>query len=107
MGDERLRNIVGQLELVRGRKMMFIGSSSSLAMSAYLSGYHSAAQALGVLLPYENWQSAKEERGWLRSAEVWPVSEMRERGMADEAMADEMLAIDIAAWQRIIEMTQA
>ena len=101
MGDERILHIIEELEQVRGRKMMFMGSNSSSAVGTFLLGFSSVCIVFGLPMPYKVRQQATEERGWSPSAEAWSVSEMRERGLTDEAIGDEMLAIDIAAWRRM------
>ncbi len=87
--------------------MMFIGSNSSSAASTFLVGFQSACLIFGLMLPYKYRQLATEEHGWSPSAEAWSLSEMRERGLTDEAIADEMLSIDIAAWRRMAEANAA
>ena len=101
MADERIAGIIEMLEHVRERPAVFAGGSTVCAVGTFLSGFDMGCYALGLSLPHEMRQQVKEERGGPRSAEVWPVAQMRERGMAEAAMASEMLAIDIAAWRRM------
>ncbi len=107
MEDQRILHIIQELERVRGRRMMFMGSNSASAASTFLLGFQSACFVFGLTLSYKHRQLATEERGWSPSAEAWSLSEMRERGLTDEAIADEMLAIDIAAWRRMAEASAA
>jgi len=101
MGDERILRIIEELERVRGRRMLFMGDNSSSAAGSFLCGFDCACMILGLHLPYEMRQQATEERGWPLSAEAWSVSAMRERGLTDEAIADEMIAINIGAWRHM------
>jgi len=87
--------------------MMFMGSNSFSAASTSLLGFESACFIFGLTLPYKYRQQATEERGWSPSAEAWSLSEMRERRLTDEAIADEILSIDIAAWRRMAEANAA
>ena len=83
------------------------GPERRLPSARFCGGIQSACQALGLTLPNQMRWQATEERGWPRSAEVWSVSAMRERGLTDEAIADEMIAIDIEAWRRLAETDKA
>jgi len=101
MGDERILRIIEELERVRGRRMLFVGDNSSSAAASFLCGFQCACMILGLNLPYAMRLQATEERGWPPSAEAWSVSAMREQGLSDEAIADEMIAIDIGAWRHM------
>jgi len=103
LSDRRILDIIEELEQTRKRRMMFVGSNSSSELMSYLMGFQNACTLFGLPLPYKWRLQAVEERGWSPSAEAWSVSEMRERGLADEAIADEILAIDIAAWRRMAQ----
>jgi hypothetical protein len=59
-------------------------------------GFSIAAYALG--LENSDWLKVAEKRGWKISS-VGTFPEMRERGMSDVEIADEVLAIEIEAWR--------
>ena len=103
MPDGRITGIIQMLEQIQERPGLFVAPLTSSSMSDFLSGFDTACYALGLPLPFEMRQQAKEERGWPRLAEVWSVSAMQERGLSDEAIAAEMLCIDIGAWRRMAE----
>ena len=78
---------------------MYIGELDWRTMQAFLSGVQLGMHGTNAQLPMACNQRAKVRRGWEETAQVWPMEEMRERGLDDAAMAREMLEIDILAWE--------
>ena len=96
---ETIARLIESLELVRRRPAMFAGREPS-AVQAFLSGSDLACREHGLWLRHATRQRAAAERGWVApTAEAWPVSQMRERGFGEAAVADELLAIEILAWR--------
>lgn len=96
--EQQVVALVAQLEVVRLRKSMFFWPVSGRMAEIFVFGFSAAAHALGLESENRTWLKAGEKRGWKIQA-VGPIPEMEERGLSDEEMADEVLAIAIEAWR--------
>jgi hypothetical protein len=67
------------------------------ATENFLGGFHLGCSACGLEVPFEIRERVTIERGWQWSAAL-PSDQMREKGLAEEEMIDELFAIEIAAW---------
>src|SRR4051794_24912570 len=82
----------------RRRKPMYLGTVDGTTAETFLCGFRVGCLACGLDVPLEIRQQATTARGWRWEASG-PVPEMRERGLSEEQIADELFAIEIAAWQ--------
>ena len=69
-----------------------------VAAKNFLSGFMTGCAACGLVVPHDFQERATIERGWLWSA-LRPIEEMREQGLTEEQIVDELLAIEISAWE--------
>ncbi len=96
--QQQINAIIDLLETARKRKAMYFQPVDGTAASNFVCGISSVAYALGIEGRREAWWKAIEKRGW-KVCGVGPLPAMQERGMTDEQIADEVLAIEVEAWQ--------
>ena len=105
--QEKAKRIITLLsEHVGKRPGMFIWKVEPEYLWTFLSGLHVAMFTIGLK---NNFQSVYErvawERGrWAFSANA-PHNVMRESGMADDAIIQEMIAIEVETWKRAYNIT--
>ena len=99
----RIAKIIEMLEHVRRRPGMYTGGTSTARIGSFMSGFDMACGLFDLSIPWEIRDQARKQRGWQPTNEGWPITEMRERGMTDEAIADEGLALDILEWKLLME----
>jgi hypothetical protein len=71
------------------RKEMYFQPVDSQTAKTFIDGFSTGCFAFGIHI---DWQAAETERGWTANA-CGPVAEMRQRGLSDQAIVDELLAI--------------
>ena len=100
MKDQNSRDaIIEHLEHVRNRPEMYAGEVSERAFYAYLSGFDAACTVLGHARSYDLYLQVCEERGWGMNA-LGPQKRMREMGLSEQAIVDELLTIEIETRRR-------
>jgi hypothetical protein len=104
MSKVNYSKIINALFHVKERPQMHIGKPSVESLECFIHGFNS-----GCFFANSDIDSAKHrklleqitvERGWL----LRPVSvsvEMRERGMSEPEIIQELLTIEIEAWSRL------
>jgi hypothetical protein len=96
--DEILR----LLESFRKRKSMYIGEVEVKAAGLFLAGFLAGCLACGFPVSWDKWRDAAAARRWKRSP-LGPVPEMQARGMSEEEIADELIAIHAEMVRRVGE----
>jgi hypothetical protein len=92
-------HILDILRSARQRKPMYLQSVNIAAADNFLSGFKIGCFACGLEVPVEIRERVTIERGWQWYAAL-PITEMRERGLSEEQIVDELFAIEIAAWEK-------
>ncbi len=87
------------LRSARERKPMYIQPVDLAAAENFLTGFKVGCFACGLEVPYEIRERVTIERGWKWDAAP-PTKEMRERGLNEEQIIDELFAIAIAEWEK-------
>ncbi len=96
--NEKISILLDVLQHMRKRPGMYF--STVTQADCYLRGFYSASHICLDLPPSTRYRATVTiERGWTWSA-VHPWNEMRNQGMDDAAIIDEMLAIEIEVWKR-------
>ncbi|NEU74290.1 hypothetical protein PI95_017420 [Hassallia byssoidea VB512170] len=100
---QRIRAVIDLLETVRfktchQRKAIYFFPVDGKSALNFVCGVRSAANALGLQENRDAWWLAIETRGW-KISPLGFLPEMQERGMTDEQMAEEILAIEIDTWR--------
>jgi hypothetical protein len=92
------RRIIEILKSARDREAMYLGTVDVPSAENFLNGFQVGCFACGRDLPLEVRERVTTARGWSWSAKR-PIDEMRERGLNEEEIVDELFAIEIAAWE--------
>jgi hypothetical protein len=87
------------LRSVRARPHMYFQPVDVPSAENFLNGFEVGCSVCGYEVPYEVRKLVTEERGWPWYA-ARPVAEMRAAGLDEAAVVDELLAIELAAWER-------
>jgi hypothetical protein len=90
--------IIEILRSARDRKAMYLGTVDVPSAENFLNGFKVGCFACGRDVPLEVRARVTTKRGWVWSAKG-PIEEMRERGLTEEEIVDELFAIEIAAWE--------
>jgi hypothetical protein len=97
---QAIDRLIQLLERLRKSKEMFLCPLTAAAMENYLNGFRGACSACGLEVPRKLRQQVVEKRGWKFSA-AGPAGQMRDKGMDDEAIIDELAAIEIELLQQL------
>ena len=92
--------LIQLLTRLRQSKEMFLYPLTSGSLENYLNGFRGAGAACGVEAPRKLRQQVIEARGWKFSA-AGPAPQMKQKGLTDEAIMDELIDIEIALLQHI------
>ena len=89
------------LEFVKNRPVMYIGAKTPELLVVFLHGFY---LGLNWTCDAESLVSTKrqvtEERGWdSRNTISW--AEMRESGLSDKKIVDELMTIEVESWKRV------
>lgn len=99
--EEQIRALIDSLELVRQRPAMFMGWTKTNSAEIFLAGFDTASEAVGIDGSRERMVKAGEARGWEFSSTGF-TPHMRERGMGEAEMVDELIAIHIDAYRSLL-----
>jgi hypothetical protein len=100
--EHHAQKVVELLREVRRRPPVWIGGYSPESLLHFLNGVTAAAGAFGLRIhrhPGSAYGQVITERGWEHIAAA-PVDEMRERGLSDQEIVQELLTIEIETWRR-------
>jgi hypothetical protein len=87
------------LQRLQQSKEMFIFPLTLASLENYLSGFRGACAACGFEVNRKLRQQVIERHGWKFSA-AGPASQMKEKGMSEEAIMDELIAIEMELLKR-------
>ena len=99
--DQRttLDRVIEIVESIRARRRMYFMPVDVPSAENFLGGFRVACFACGLEMPLQVRERVTIERGWPWYA-ARPIAEMRAKGLDEPAIVDELLAIEVAAWQR-------
>lgn len=102
-----LLNIIGQLENVHKRPALFIGRKDDVdGVINFLQGFLAACDALGFRYSRDINRQVIIESDWETGAEgVW--LQMRQKGMSEEEIVQELLRLEIKGWQKLVAILTA
>ena len=98
--------IIRRLEDMRRRPILYVGSMEHELMESLLHGFMMGCFAAGEI--EDDFKKRLEVRNQVIAEREWavlafsPSREMKARGLSEEAIIDELLAIEIAIWHRLI-----
>jgi hypothetical protein len=93
-----VRRILQILKSARQRKAMYLPNVDVASAETFLSGFEIGCSACGFEVPLEVRKRVTTLRGWEWRA-TSPVDQMRERGVDEERIVEELFALEIAAWE--------
>lgn len=100
MDQAQIQRLVEELERVRECPAMYYGFRTAEATQRFLDGFRTACRILGLEVNIDLRRAVAEARGWdLPTAGL--ASPMRERGLSEERIVDELLVIEIDALKRL------
>jgi hypothetical protein len=104
MFDQPITSIVSTLKHVSERPKLYVGADL-LSIKNFLDGFNLACTALGLAAQREKYlNEIIVLRGWRLSASL--IHEMKERGLDEEQIAQEFLAIHVQVWEKLQEIEQ-
>lgn len=95
--QQNLAHQLNVLKSFKARKGMYISTISIDTVQSFLTGM-SCARGIGG---HAAWWEAQRRRGWKRNS-AGPVPQMRDKGMTDEEIMDELIEIDIDVLERYL-----
>lgn len=81
------------MQMICSRKAMYFQPVDATTARTFVDGFLTGCFVLGVEL---DWNRAEQMRGW-KTSPLGPIPQMKERGLNDDKIADELLAILSAA----------
>jgi hypothetical protein len=97
----QIESLVKRLEEVRQRPWFWLGRIDPELAKVFLLGIDQSMEATGFGRVQEvRWQ-VERDRGWDQGGARGPISHMKREGLTDEAIVDELMAIEIEVWNRI------
>jgi hypothetical protein len=102
---EQTANLLALLEHIRKRPKMYMVKNFPSAGN-FLAGFETACKIFGIDIRDHAdhndgiHEAVLQERGWEIRSTVRPFAEMRERGMDDKAITEELLTIAIEVVKR-------
>ncbi|MCC7206883.1 MAG: hypothetical protein IT323_06230 [Anaerolineae bacterium] len=101
MNTDLVVGVIDLLTQIRARSSMYISSPSGCV--DFLSGFRAACGICQVAPPGLDVQvSVTMSRGWTWAA-VTPIVEMEQRGLNEREIIQELISIEIDAWQRLLK----
>lgn len=97
---EKLTRILQQ---VRKQKGMFVFPLDIPSLENFLNGFRAAASACGYEIPRKLRQEVLTARGW-KFAAAGAAPQMKAKGMADEAVMNELIDIEIDLLGRLAKL---
>src|SRR6266540_4309860 len=97
METSQINGVIDVLEDARKRKHMFLKDVDPSATINWLNGFMAAVSTLTGRMHHKFHEQAYRQRGWEFSARG-PWVEMQERGLEEDAIVDELFALEILAW---------
>ena len=98
--------ILQLLQMIKKQKGMFLYPLEVATLEVYLAGFRAGCASFGADIPKELRRKVTEARGWKRSA-AGPVAQMKEKGMGEEAIMDELLDMEIEIYRQLGEKIAA
>jgi hypothetical protein len=87
------------LESARKRKDLYFSRIEPSALIDWLNGFRAGCSIVGLEWSPASRRQVVERRGLEFSAAAWETEQFQERGLRDEQIVDELLAIEIEMWR--------
>ena len=103
-GMKSTSEILDLLEHVRTRKEMYLEHVTVEAVENFVTGFVVACVASEIPLNWETWSSSADERGWQCVTTKRHSAMMREHGLSEDEIVEELFQILFATVRRVLPM---
>lgn len=103
MNVEDIEIIIRQLEDIRKRPQMYVGSLNADLIDVFLWSFNRAFLLLGYDIKPE--EDVASGRGWDTKNALGLVRQMRQKKMSEQEIINELLTIEIGNWENILSKT--
>lgn len=101
-----MKTLLDLLETVAKRPGMYLGPLTYESAHAFLLGFQLGARLAGLDYSGEQYVAAARERGWDPSGNIGILRDFRRKGLSDEQMARELIAVALAAYRQAAAETK-
>ena len=98
-----MKCVLDLLSEVAKRPQMWMGDCSFRTMKTYLCGLLQGCTFAGIEYSWDHYLAAAESRGWNARTALGIEYDLIRKGLSDEEMARELLAVEIEAYRRAME----
>lgn len=98
------KEVLDLLDHVRSRKDMYFEHVTAESVENFVTGFVVACLVAEIPLTWETWYSAADGRGWQSVATKRPSTVMRERGLSEDEIVEELFEILFAAVRRALPL---
>jgi hypothetical protein len=98
---QALSRLISILESARERKSMYFSQVEPNRVEGWLFGLRTGCSLVGLEWSPEHRRPALERRGLVLMASM-ETEQLAARGLGPEAIVDELLAIEIEMWKRVV-----
>src|SRR5215211_1966314 len=98
-----MKRLLDLLESVAKRPQMYFGPVTFRAAQDFLLGLRYGCEFAGIKYSREHYRAAVEDRGWDPCGNVGILRDFERKGLSDEEMARELLAVELGAYRRARE----
>ncbi len=81
---------------------MWVGTVSFATIQAYLHGLATGLRYAGMEYTPDEYISAAESRGWDPGGSIGILRDVKRRGLSDEEMVRELIAVESDAYSRML-----
>jgi hypothetical protein len=82
---------------------MYVHPVSFATVKSYLSGLQEGCVLAGIEYTWDDYFAAAQNRGWDPRGNIGIVRDFRRKGLSDEEMARELIAVEANAYRRALE----
>jgi hypothetical protein len=83
--------------------MLYLATAHHHHLADYLSGLYAGCRLFGLEMNQKLLEEASSELGWEYSLAAGPYPDMVARGVTEEDCVQELLAVHILAWTKILD----
>jgi hypothetical protein len=90
------------LDSLAKRPAMYVGMVSFVTVRSFLHGLQSGCHLAGIEYSREDYFAAAQVRGWDPRSAIGIEYDFRRKGISDEMMIQEIIAVEIDAYRRAL-----
>jgi hypothetical protein len=97
---QAIERMIQSLQLLQKHKETYVYPLDVASVENFLNGFRSACAACGFEIPRKIRWKTIEGRGW-KPVAAGPAPQMKAKGMADDAILDELIEIEMEQLRRL------